>query len=737
MRSARQTTIKTQCNVENGPTIIDAGRENRVTTTYTNLFANINPITEPSVANDLLLVIELTSEEGKHYSTIMMEPSKVQYYDVKGSHRHPHFQIMGTMQYGSYVRDLSDRCEREGIPHFRLLTEEEVQSGYRSDRCIIILRGDKDYDLDEVVVRNNLHLCPRLGKIVETFPAEWYAKILFGDDSDGKRGRGGNSNMRGNKRLDAGFTGTNSTDNKTVPGMNIPSRMTSNSNHPGVGEDETREVTIFKSGCSLLKLHDIFKMGMPPSSAMAGRTFHDPDWHYTYSYRWGSELGLMGTSIMAYARFTGTSIIACGADGDYNLIKARKHVDKNNSEDPGHDHSPTIMFLVTLELDDGTTVTVRIGQNIYDKHVCGLQIKKKRINMEIKHKVCMTLSRQGDEVTTIANLHRKFVMWNVTEEGKMVEFDDERGRTAWVYPEDVDKDGYYSLFVNVILDICGDYVDSKWLMMEMLLTLTLNPCPLRWAMACYEAAELMRQCLDRQGRRRSVSPRSTNFFCCFVHVQVRKFGTVSGGGKFRRCQVSHGSKYNINDVWTSLKNLSVIIDEADENNSETRKLVNKLSSKPADGGCVGVGLFWAQAIINVCVKLKLIKTTRHATSPIIATSTTTYKRLIKQGVINATHARDLVGWLSNELDVPMDRCENGLCLWLRELYGSSDTFDCFVQGHKLYKVYRGVIAVFNRGQGRMVRAKHEPGEGTYTASCRWWIGDGTDSYVLHLKRGRS
>ena len=70
------------------------------------------------------------------------------------------------------------------------------------------------------------------------------------------------------------------------------------------------------------------------------------------------------------------------------------------------------------------------------------------------------------------------------------------------------------------------------------------------------------------------------------------------------------------------------------------------------------------------------------------------------------------------------------------MYGSSDTFDCFIQGHELYKVYQGVVAVFNIGQRRMVLAQHEPGEGAYTASCMWWIGGRSDNYVLHLKRER-
>ena len=82
---------------------------------YSNCFAGINPISKPSVASDLVLVIELTAMDGKHYCSVMMEPSQVQYYDVKRSDRHPHFHILGTMQFGSYVTRLREKCAGDGF----------------------------------------------------------------------------------------------------------------------------------------------------------------------------------------------------------------------------------------------------------------------------------------------------------------------------------------------------------------------------------------------------------------------------------------------------------------------------------------------------------------------------------------------------------------------------------------------------------------------------------------------
>jgi len=703
---------------------------------YSNCFAGINPISNPSVASDLVLVIELTAMDGKHYCSVLMEPSKVQYYDVKRSDRHPHFHILGTMQFGSYVTRLREKCAGDGLPQFELLTEEEVRSGHRPDRCIIILRGDKDYELDEVVVWNNLHLHPVLRKVVTRFPATWYANILFGDEHIG--GGVKDKNSRGNRRLDAGYTGTNSTDKKTVPGMNLPGRITKQSKYPGLGSDATREMTIFRSGCLVMCVHDYVRSNMSGECQMSENTFNDPAWWHRYTYRWGQDLGLLrDPAIRSYARFTGTSVLGAGVDVDNNLIKTDKHVDNSNCIDDGHDHSPTIMFLVEANLGDGSSAEVRIGQNVYDKHECGLALKKERVNKEISMEVGLLLTNQPLETMAVHNLYQKFTGCKTRLEGLMVDLDYEvtgNEMEAWVYPEDVDKDGYYSLIVNVILDISSTYGWSKWLMMEIVLTLTLNPCPLRWAIACYKAARLM----ARGGRSTSACgrrvSRNTNFFCCFVAVQVDEFGTVSGGGMYRRCQVSHPAQYTRNDIWTSLVNMNNCISEANEEGSDTKKLVSKLTSKPEDGGCVGVGLFWAQAIINVLVKLKLIVQTCHANRPVIATSTTTYKRLLSEGVMNPTHARDLIGWLSNELDAPMDKCENAVCQYLRAKYGHSGTYDCFIRGHKLYKIVCDEVMVYDAGGRRMVNARHQPTVGTYTATCKWWVGDReVGKSVLYLK----
>ena len=150
------------------------------------------------------------------------------------------------------------------------------------------------------------------------------------------------------------------------------------------------------------------------------------------------------------------------------------------------------MFLVEVNLSDGSSAEVRIGQNVYDKHECGLALKKERVNKEISMEVGLLLTKQPLETMAVHNLYQKFTGCNTRLEGVMVDLDDEvtgNEMVAWVYPEDVDKDGYYSLIVNVILDISSTYGWSKWLMMEMVLTLTLNPCPLRWAIACYKAAD--------------------------------------------------------------------------------------------------------------------------------------------------------------------------------------------------------------------------------------------------------
>lgn len=705
----------------------DRGQED-----YSNCFATIQPI-QKSVASDLVLVIELTNEDGDHYCSVMMESSKVQYYDVKGSDRHPHYHILGTLQFGSYMTRLKEKCAQEGVENFTLLTEEEVRSGYRTDRCVIILRGDKDYDLDEVVVRNNIHLHDVIGSIVAQYPAEYFARILFGDETSGKSK---DNNSRGNKRLDAGFTGTNSTDGETVPGMNLPGLMTRNMKHPGFGSDASREVTIYKGGCLVLQIHDYFRRQMSDNATMSEETFQDPDWWSRFTHRWANQVGLLeDQAVCSFCRFTGTSVIGCGADSNSNIIKTNHHRDNMNSKEKGHDHSPTLMIQLELTRDDGTTEHYRIGQNVYEKDACGMHMLKERVCNKIKKGILPFLS-ESFSMEAVHALHLKFLICDIRREGNMVNLHDEDGGhhlEAWVYPEDSDKDGYYSLMVNVILDISGRYGSSKWLMMEMLLTLALNPCPLRWAISCYKAARLMEERNRSQRTRRGIVEK-TNFFCCFVDVQLEQFGTVSGGRMYERCQISHRRSHKMSDIWLSLNNMKDCIVYANGLQSKTNKILSKMTSKPGDGGCVGVGLFWSQMMVNLMAKLKLITNAEHASCPVVSPTTTTYKRLLMEGVVNPTHARILVGWLSKELDRPMDKCEQALCMMLRDKYGNSGTYDCFVRGHKLYKIHEGEVVTYDAGQRRMVIAQHEPSDGTYTATCKWWDeGYSVDETILYLK----
>jgi len=52
---------------------------------------------------------------------------------------------------------------------------------------------------------------------------------------------------RGNLRYDAGYTAMNQTDTSFIPRMNLPHRLISTKVMAGLGQDESFELTLFKS----------------------------------------------------------------------------------------------------------------------------------------------------------------------------------------------------------------------------------------------------------------------------------------------------------------------------------------------------------------------------------------------------------------------------------------------------------------------------------------------------------
>ena len=174
---------------------------------------------------------------------------------------------------------------------------------------------------------------------------------------------------RGNLRHDAGYTGANQTDASVVTGMYFPRRMVGPSRRGGVCGDATMDHTLFKSGCSVMKMADCVSTNHPlPKTKMAGEIFADNQRNSLFGGRWADDLG-MG-ELKQWARFDATSCFGTGETSDWRIHKTERHKDDQNSKHENENHCPTFTKVVVVRYPNGVEVAVRLGINVYEKGCC-------------------------------------------------------------------------------------------------------------------------------------------------------------------------------------------------------------------------------------------------------------------------------------------------------------------------------------------------------------------------------
>ena len=102
-----------------------------------------------SLASEMIFVVELTSKKLKHTGSLLIEQSKLQYYDTRRSDKNPHFHMLGYHQRRKYISKLVS-------VGFKEVSHDNLGRG-RPPLFYIILAKEYDYYLDEVTVVNNLH----------------------------------------------------------------------------------------------------------------------------------------------------------------------------------------------------------------------------------------------------------------------------------------------------------------------------------------------------------------------------------------------------------------------------------------------------------------------------------------------------------------------------------------------------------------------------------------------------
>ena len=668
---------------------------------------------EPSIASELLLIVEITGSDGIHRGSLLIEQSEVQYYDFRRSDRNPHFHVMGHMQKGRYLRQLRSRA-------FKEVRKETFGKG-RPSLYYMVLSKEYDYYLDEITVVNNVHLS-HLAALVNKLPLQWVAQTMFIDEDDADM----KDNRRGNKRWDAGFTGLNSTDNTLVPGMNVPGRILTQRGNKGRNESETREQTMFEMGCTVMAIADTVRSTHPRQNCiMADSLFTNKDRQEFFSRRWAEDLGLL-ERCGKLARFEGTSVFGTGETKDFKVLKCERHVDSGNARERGQEHSPTIVALVRVVDSEGMELNVRIGINIYQKGPCSLAYEKWTV-LDVIHKCVMNYDRE---------MMRENVPVNRRDETLHLRFEEPadlpRESSTWALHATSDKDGYYSIYANEINKIANRFGRNRAVMIECLLTIPLTPDPGSWLLGIRNAVRMYECDLNE-----NVTVRQ-NIIQNYIEWMMDSHGSVSWGSN-SRCQTSHHGVISKGQIYKSCENFSKVLEMANVTD-DTKKIVNLLCKSAKDGGVHGVGPFYSQHLINVSIKVGLLTRVTHALNVAVATSTATYKRLRTMGIRNKRHAEVVVPYLSHVMKDSPEVAENKLCEACRRKFGVDGTMDIFARGHVLHRIIgKGVYTIDVSGKVKKLGFGGKANLNTYKPMNRWWeveMNNVDGSEMVYLSRKR-
>ena len=252
-------------------------------------------------------------------SCYVVEQSGTQFYNAKNLHVNRHFQVIH-LQLGNLTAYLKHMgLQQVEVPSATGLTcrHYTLRKGTYS-----ILSKDMDYFLDDIVVVNNVMDKPPLAQFADEIPFEAMAQKMFVDDYEELMFTGG---KRGNLRYNVGYTVMNQTDTLVIPGMNLPHRLISTKVMAGLGQDETFELTLFKSGVNIMRILDhVQELGR--GTRRRGRSLFAPLFpnrprDSIFGGNWAKDLRLI--HMQRYARFDALSCF--GTDEThltFELLKA-------------------------------------------------------------------------------------------------------------------------------------------------------------------------------------------------------------------------------------------------------------------------------------------------------------------------------------------------------------------------------------------------------------------------------
>lgn len=234
---------------------------------------------------------------------------------------------------------------------------------------------------------------------------------------------------------------------------------------------------------------------------------------------------------------------------------------------------------------------------------------------------------------------------------------------------------------------------------------------------------------------------TTNFFMLFIHCNLLRYGTVSGGGHTRR-QVSSGYRITNADIYRSLSNLLRIIHLANRTNN-TNEILRLMCSSVNEGGVRGVGMLIAQEMLSVLTFTNIITNPVHINNIVISAGTQTARRLQHLGFANSQQQHQLMETLTTETSLPPHIIENVLCEALRARYAPDRTVYDTIDTHGYLFDYNNIngtayLHVFDL-LGRIdidfeMPEWRMPTDNDEYNGVRWWE-DNYEEQLPHLVEG--
>lgn len=643
---------------------------------------------EDSIAKGMNLVFEISGLDGNHRGSIIIEQSRCQFYDTLDNHRNRHFTLLQHYQVPSYIK----RLVRRGfvaVPERDVCTESRPKGNW-----YMVLKEYRDYYTPEATVLNNIHRNPRFASIVKTIPFQWMAEEMFLRDYSNSK----DSGVRGNLRWDEGRTGVCSNDKSVQAGMNVPNFITKNKKKSGERDNETRSDTIFRAACGVMTIaitasrthpHPEWEIAMMPFSSNQDRAERfamkcDED-------KW-QELCRSGIDPSCLC-FEAASIIGTGETPNHIIKKTEPHTDNENARNddkewPTYNRCPTVVRLVDMNYAEGRGVEMNTGRvcaNTYCKNAVTQSMNKMRHWEEVLGLLQSWIANRSQSSGRIPT-YRKFAPPVLSRR-------DEDG--TWSHPADENKDCFYSLFVNEILDLVDkeDGPRDEVLMIEALYLMVFTPSPNRYREAIQEGYARFvqqRQLAEEEGIQ------LTNLFSHCISYLKETHGTVGGGPNMRYRPQKDAPERD--DLFQSLANLRTAIHLANRVNN-TEWLVKRMTKKPDKGGIFGVGHFHAQQLIDVATKVGLITWTHHVENVCVSGSTNTAKVLKTVYHIKEDDMMGLSVYLAASLSRTPSEVENMLCEAIRWRHNAdTGARDVFAPGHNLFVVRGGhVLEIGYRG----------------------------------------